>query len=53
MSLPDAAGEKKAEVRTSLIPFNRVPSGPGCDVIGMITRRMRLVLLLIPNGITG
>lgn len=35
------------------MPLMRVPSGAGCEVSGMMTRRMTLVERLTGNGITG
>jgi hypothetical protein len=53
MSRPGFDGEKNALATTSPMPFIRVPSAAGCDVSGMITRRMTLVERLTGNGITG
>ena len=53
MIRPDFAGEKKAVATTSPRPFTRTPSAPGCEVSGMMTRRMMLVLGVMPNGTTG
>ena len=53
MMRPDFEGEKKAVATMSPRPLIRRSAGPGCDVSGMMTRRMTFVLGLIPNGITG
>jgi hypothetical protein len=50
---PDFDGEKSALSTKSPNPFSRVSSGPGCDMTGMITRRITLVLELTANGMTG
>ena len=50
MMRPDLAGEKNAVATTSPSPLMRVPSGAGCDVSGMMTRRITFVLGLTREG---
>ena len=52
MIRPDLTA-RKAVITMSPIPLMRTSVDPGCDVSGMMTRRMTFVLLLIPNGMTG